>query len=210
MKRPSDVPHKKLKLGEILIEAGLIDASQLDAALALQREKGGRLGASLVKLGYVTEEKLLASLADQLKLPRLDLSSREIPQEVLDYLPAEKARQYHVIPVARKEMHGTLFLLVAMTDPTNLTAIDDLQFITGCRVRPGLSSEASIQDAIDCFYGPLPADASPPAGGEGPSEFSHPLPVIDRAGTTEEKLQRLLKILMDRGILSLRDFDRLS
>lgn len=217
MRRVSDVPPKPLKLGEVLIKAGVIDDSQLEAALAHQRNWGGRLGACLVKLGFVTEEKLLAAVAEQLKLPRLDLAGRAIPEEVLAYLPAEKARQYNVIPVARQEMHGTLYLLIAMTDPTNLIVIDDLQFITGCRVRPGLASEVSVQKAIDRCYGPLPeqpqsaavADAPPSADRVEPLPAG-PVDVTDRAETPEEKLQCLFKILLDKGILSLREYERLK
>lgn len=200
--------RRPLKLGEILIQAGVLDQAQVEAALAYQRNWGGRLGACLVKLGYVTEEKLLAAVAEQLKLPRLDLADLTIPEEALRYLPEEKARQYGVVPVARKEMHGTLFLLIAMSDPTNLVTIDDLQFITGCRVRPGLASELSIQNAIDRCYGIAAQPAEKESGAGGAPDA--PAAVADRAETAEEKLQCLCRLLLDKGILSLREYERLK
>jgi type IV pilus assembly protein PilB len=103
-------------------------------------------------------------------------------------------------------MQGTLFLLVAMSDPTNLTLIDDLQFMTGCRVRPALASDASIREAVDRCYGPPPA-AEPPLQAEPrPSQEAPPLAP---AASVEEKLQRLLRLLLEKGIISLRDFERL-
>lgn len=207
------MPRSKLKLGEMLSQAGIISEIQLNSALSHQNNWGGRLGASLVKLGYVSEEDLLGFLARQLKLPRIDLADRPIADELLAYLPAQKARQYNVLPVARKEMHGTVYLLMAMTDPTNLTAIDDLQFITGCRVRPGLASEISIQNAIDRCYGPLPSVEEPARDAvseiQAAGRLAGPMPVERNDETADEKLQRLLKILMEKGILTLRDYERL-
>jgi len=157
------VPCGKLKLGEMLSAAGIIDETQLDAPLSHHRNWGGRLGTTLVKPGYVNEENLLGLLARQLKLTRVELSARPIADELLAYVPGQKARQNNGIPVAREKTHGTVYLLMAMTDPTNLAVIDDLQFITGCRVRPGLAAEMSIQNAIDRCYGPLPFLEEPAA-----------------------------------------------
>jgi len=213
--------RKNMRLGEMLLAAGLIDEFQLNSALSYQRNWGARLGACLVRLGYLTEANLLNFLAEQLKLPCIDLSRRVIEADVLAFLPAEKAREYTVIPVDRREMQGTLFLLVAMSDPTNLGVVDDLQFMTGCRVRPALASEASIREAIESWYGPTPAgeaesfapaDASPAAASAGPPGLPVATvePTPSPAETTEEKLQRLLRILAEKGILSLREYERLQ
>jgi len=212
--------RKNPRLGEMLIAAGLIDEFQLNSALSYQRNWGGRLGACLVRLGYLSEASLLEFLAEQLKLSRIDLTRRAIASDVLAFVPAEKAREYNVIPVDRREMHGTLFLLVAMSDPTNLTVIDDLQFMTDCRVRPALASEASIRAAIDEWYGAAPeADEDVSAAeepGEAQSAQASELPANAteatpaRAETTEEKLHRLLRVLVDKGLLSLREYERLK
>lgn len=215
--------QKNLKLGEILIAAGVLDEFQLNSALSHQRNWGGRLGHSLIKLGYVTEETLLKSLAEQLKLPRVNLADKEIPEEVLKCLPVTKAKEYTVIPVAKKEANGVQCLLVAMTDPTNLNVIDEIQFMSGCRVRAALSTEASIQKAIAKFYD---HDVSVAAADEydtiqmiTPDEdeaaqdttgYSAPEPVTNRAETIDQKLEMLTKILLDKGIITLREFERLK
>jgi hypothetical protein len=216
------VAKKNLKLGEILIQAGVIDEFQLNSALSHQRNWGGRLGNSLIKLGYVTEEILLKSLSEQLKLPRVNLADKIIPDDVLSCLPVAKAKEYHVIPVAKKEANGVQCLLVAMTDPTNLNVIDEIQFMSGCRVRAALSTEASIQKAISKFYDKEELVTSDnqfdtiqtviPDDDEVAHEtnYSATEPVKNRAETAEQKLEMLTKILLDKGIITLREFERLK
>lgn len=206
--------RKSLKIGEMLLKAGVIDGFQLNSALSHQRHWGGRLGASLVKLGYVAEEKLLAFLADQLNLPRVDLSKRVIASDLLAYVPADKAREFNVIPVDRKEMSGTLNLLVAMADPANLPVVDALQFITGCRVFPALASEESIRKSIEHYYG-LPqalqeADPLTPVKETPPASPLSPLFNGLARPQTDDKFQQLLRVLLDKGILSLREYERLK
>lgn len=209
----------------MLIEAGIITEFQLNSALSHQRHWGGRVGSSLVKLGYVAEDKLQGFLAKQLNLPRVALGKVKIEREVLDYVPVEKAREYNVIPVDRKEMYGTVYLLIAMTDPTNLMVIDALQFATGCRVRPALAASSDITSAIERWYGceepeviQSDQEEAVPAEEEDPFEedkfadlyalSSTPEPTTPM--NTEEKFQVLLKILMEKGILSFRDYERLK
>jgi hypothetical protein len=145
---------KNLKLGEILKRAGIIDDFQLNSALSYQRHWGGRFGESLIKLGYLTEDKLQDFLARQFDLPQIELFGRRIPEDVLAYIPLEKAREFHVLPVERREISGTMHLVVAMTDPTNLMVTDSLQFMTGCRIKPALASDDAITSAIEKYYGP--------------------------------------------------------
>lgn len=208
--------RKSLKIGEMLVKAGLIDGFQLNSALSHQRHWGGRLGASLVKLGYLAEEKLLAFLAEQLNLPRVDLTKRVIAADLLAYVPADKAREFNVIPVDRKEMSGTLNLLVAMADPANLAVIDALQFLTGCRVFPALASEESIRKSIEHFYG-LPQALQETDPG---LVASAPTPVVPTPLSplfsglarpqADDKFQQLLRVLLDKGVLSLREYERLK
>lgn len=206
--------RKSLKIGEMLLKAGVIDGFQLNSALSHQRHWGGRLGSSLVKLGYVAEEKLLAFLAEQLNLPRVDLTKRVIAADLLAYVPADKAREFNVIPVDRKEMSGTLNLLVAMADPANLPVVDALQFITGCRVFPALASEESIRRSIEHYYG-LPqalqeADPLTPVKETSPASPLSPLFNGLSRPQTDDKFQQLLRVLLDKGILSLREYERLK
>jgi type IV pilus assembly protein PilB len=145
---------KNLKLGEILKQAGIIDDFQLNSALSYQRHWGGRFGESLIKLGYLTEDKLQDFLARQFDLPQIELFGRKIPEDVLAYIPQEKAREFLVLPVERREISGSIHLVVAMTDPTNLMVTDSLQFMTGCRIKPALASDEAITSAIEKYYGP--------------------------------------------------------
>lgn len=144
---------KNLRLGEILKQAGIIDDFQLNSALSYQRHWGGRFGESLIKLGYLTEDRLQNFLAKQFDLPQIELFGRKIPEDVLAYIPLEKAREFHVLPVERREISGTMHLVVAMTDPTNLMVTDSLQFMTGCRIKSALASENAISSAIEKNYG---------------------------------------------------------
>ena len=144
---------KNLKLGEILKQAGVIDDFQLNSALSYQRHWGGRFGESLIKLGYLTEDKLQDFLARQFDLPQIELFGRKIPKDVLAYIPPEKAREFRVLPVEQKEINGSIHLVVAMTDPTNLMVTDSLQFMTGCRIKPALASDEAITSAIEKYYG---------------------------------------------------------
>ena len=210
--------QKNLKLGEILKQAGIIDDFQLNSALSYQRHWGGRFGESLIRLGYITEEKLQSFLARQFDLPRIELSGRRIPDDVLHYIPAAKAREFNVIPVERSEMSGTMYLVVAMTDPTNLLAIDSLQFLTGCRIRPALASAESILEAIDRSYGVQATtheslelsleeilDPSRPI----PPERSEPTVPLQAFRKLEERYENLVQLLFERGILHAKDLDDL-
>lgn len=209
-----------MKLGEILKQAGIINDFQLNSALSYQRHWGGRFGEALIRLGYITEEKLQGFLARQFELPRIDLDSRRIPDDVLHYIPVDKAREFNVIPVERREVSGTIHLVVAMTDPTNLTAIDSLQFLTGCRILPALAAAESIMLAIDRSYGApvivqetldisieeMLAPTRPPAPAAAKSEPTVPLQAFRRL---EERHENLVRILYERGVLLAKDLDEL-
>jgi len=137
------------KLGQLLIAANLITENQLKEALNLQKKEGGRLGSKLVKLGYITEEKLVDFLSKQYGVPSINLNNYEIDPQVLKIIPAEMAKKYMIIPVART---GAT-LTVAMADPSNLFAIDDIKFMTGYNVDVVVASESSILEAIKKYYG---------------------------------------------------------
>lgn len=212
------MPKRNLRLGEMLLKAGIIDEFQLNSALSHQRHWGGQIGSSLVKLGYIGEERLLKFLAEQLNLTRIDLSRLAIRDEVLSYVPVEKALEYNVIPVDRKEMYGTVYLLVAMSNPTDLIVIDSLQFATGCRIRPAIASRIAIKEAIERCYGTLPSTLKKPAKApelddkvweeRDPGKASPLENLFHAPMTSEEKLDRLLKLLMDKGILSDAEYEQ--
>jgi len=140
------------KLGEVLKSAGLVDEYQLQTALSYQRNWGGRLGSCLIRLGYLNEENLADVLATQYQLQKLDLASHLVEEEALNVLPATTARKYRVMPLALARDGGARTLTVAIADPTNMHAIDDLQFITGCAITSVIATESSIGAAIDAHY----------------------------------------------------------
>ncbi len=136
------------KLGQLLIASNLITEAQLKEALNLQKKEGGRLGSKLVKLGYITEDRLVEFLSKQYGVPSINLSNYEIDPSVIKLIPAEMARKYMVIPVAR--VGATL--TVAMADPSNLFAIDDIKFMTGYNVEAVVAPESAIMEAIQKYY----------------------------------------------------------
>ena len=138
-----------LKLGELLVKAKLINDSQLDHALEQQKQTGGRLGEHLVRLGFVAEEDILDCLSQQYGVPSINLRHFEIDESILRLIPADVARKYQFIPVSKT---GAT-LTVAMADPTNVFAMDDITFITGYRVEPVVAAEDSLREAIDRYYG---------------------------------------------------------
>jgi type IV pilus assembly protein PilB len=136
------------RLGELLVRNKLIDEKQLAKALEEQKSTGGRLGASLVKLGYLKEEDLAAFLSRQYGVPSINLNEFDIDENVIKLIPAEVVQKYQLIPVNRA---GST-LIVAMADPSNIFAIDDIKFMTGYNVEVVVAFEASIRYAIDKYY----------------------------------------------------------
>jgi type IV pilus assembly protein PilB len=136
------------KLGQLLITSQIITEEQLKEAISLQKREGGRLGTSLVKLGHITEEKLVSFLSRQWGVPAINLSDYKIDPLILKLIPVEIARKYLIIPVAR--VGATL--TIAMADPSNVFVIDDVKFMTGYNVDVVVSSESSILHAISAYY----------------------------------------------------------
>src|SRR6266446_6300483 len=136
------------KLGEILVRENLISPQHLREALDYQREHGGRLGFNLVKLGLVSDDMITAVLSRQYGIPSVNLDLFHIDESVLRLIPQEVAQKYSVLPLSR--VGATLTL--AMVDPTNVFAMDDIKFMTGLNVEPVVVAEASIQQAIAKYY----------------------------------------------------------
>ena len=151
-----------VRIGELLLKEKRISAEQLQEALNYQRTNGGKLGANLVKLGYVKDEEITALLSKQYGVPSIALNQFEIDQAVIKLVPAETARKYQIVPLSR----AGATLTIAMTDPTNVFAMDDVKFMTGYNVEPVVASETAVLDSIDKYYG-IGGGASekPKAGG---------------------------------------------
>ena len=136
------------RLGELLVREKLITADQLKKAIEEQRSSGGRLGYNLSKLGYVNEKDLTIFLSKQYGIPAVDLATTEIDPEIIKQIPQDVANKYQVIPISRT---GST-LVIAMADPSNIFAIDDLKFLTGYNIDSVVASEVAIKDAIEKYY----------------------------------------------------------
>src|SRR5437763_2852182 len=137
------------KLGEILCRKHLLSGQQLREALDYQRSHGGRLGFNLVKMGLVADDMITAVLSRQYGVPSVNLELFDIEASVIRLIPHEVAQKYSVLPLSRVGASLTL----AMVDPTNVFAMDDIKFMTGLNIEPVVVSEASVQEAIAKYYG---------------------------------------------------------
>ncbi|MEW6440435.1 MAG: type IV-A pilus assembly ATPase PilB [bacterium] len=136
------------RIGERLIEAGLITKAQLEEALREQKRAGGLLGSNLIRLGHVREEDLLQFLSQQYGFPAIDVNVAVVPPDVLKLIPVDVVQKHKVLPVSRA---GST-LVVAMTDPTNYLVIDDIKFLTGYNIDVVVAEETALKKAIDRHY----------------------------------------------------------
>ncbi len=137
-------------LAELLLEENKVVPWQLQDARSYQERKGGTLAKALVRLGFVKDEEITDLLGRQYGLPSIDLDPFTIDPAIIKILPEEMARTYKVLPLSRSGATLTL----AMAEPTNVLALDDVRLTTGCRVEPVVTSESALEDAIDLCYGP--------------------------------------------------------
>ncbi|HEX2254260.1 MAG TPA: type IV-A pilus assembly ATPase PilB [Thermoanaerobaculia bacterium] len=150
MARPSPTSKaQQSRFGEVLVKSGKIDEQQLREALALQQREGGRLGSAVVRLGYISEDELLELLSRHFGVPSVDLRQTEVDPGVLKIVPPDLARKYTILPVSKAGATVTL----AMTDPSNVFAMDDIKFMTGYRVEPVVALDADLKAAIEEHYG---------------------------------------------------------
>ena len=157
-----------VKIGEMLLKEGLITAQQLQEALTHQKQNGIKLGRALVILGFVKDDEITGLLSRQYGVPSINLATFDIDPTVLKVLPGETCRKYQVIPISR----AGAVLSLAMSDPTNVFAMDDIKFMTGYNVDPVVASEIAIEEAINRFYGSarsltLRQEGGPTGGGGG-------------------------------------------
>lgn len=136
------------QLGELLMERGIISQQQLDHALSTQKARGGLLGQVLVELGFATEEQIAQAITAQYGFPYLPLESLEIDPEVIELVPEHVARQYCLIPIDRIGKGIT----IAMANPLNVQATEDIETITKCTVQTFVSTATDINKAIDRYY----------------------------------------------------------
>ncbi|HSM86173.1 MAG TPA: hypothetical protein VLT16_08480, partial [Candidatus Limnocylindrales bacterium] len=139
------------RLGDLLVREKIITPEQLDKALRAQRETGptARLGSTLVQLGFISDEEVTNFLSRQYGVPAINLQYFEIDPSVVKLIPEDTAKRYQILPLSRVGAS----LTIAMVDPTNVFAMDDIKFMTGFNIEPVVASESAIMDAIMKAYG---------------------------------------------------------
>src|SRR4026209_860343 len=145
-----------VRIGELLLKEKRITPDQLQQALIYQKANGGKLGYNLVKMGFVKDEEITALLSKQYGVPSINLTQFEIDPAVIKLVPADTAQKYQIIPISRT---GAT-LTIAMTDPTNVFAMDDIKFMTAYNVEPVVASETAVIEAIQRYY-PVTSKAVP-------------------------------------------------
>jgi type IV pilus assembly protein PilB len=157
------LPHKELRgiiftmrarriinkqLGELLLGRGIINQGQLDQALKIQRDRGGLIGAILIESGFAGEEDIAQSLTAQYGFPYLPLSNYDVSPEITGIIPGRVARQYLLVPIDKTGNNLTL----AMSNPLDIRAIEDVELLSGCSVQAFVSTSSDIKRAIEKYY----------------------------------------------------------
>jgi type IV pilus assembly protein PilB len=176
----------RLKLGEILLRAGVITKEQLNSALEDQKHYGGRLATILLDRRMITEKIYFQALSSQLKIPAVDFSRSSIPEAICRLVPRDMAEKHVAFPVGTRRSPGGSVLLLAMSDPTNVQAQDEIRFLTGFKVEPLLGLENTIRVVIREFWYEQ----------EGKGSYSYK-PDTDLAAGAVEKAEAGMEI--DRG-----------
>ena len=139
----------KRRLGDVLLEQELVNTEQLQECIQIQRTTGQSLASILVAKKYLSEEDLVITLSEQLGIPHIRVMNYNIPQEVLNEVPESLARQYQMLPVS---VTGDV-LTLAMGDPLNIMALDDLRMLTSYEIEPVVAVQSELVDAINRHYG---------------------------------------------------------
>ena len=198
------------KLGEILIESGLIDSIQLEAALGRQKIWGGKLGHCLIEMGFVNEEALAETISKYIRIPYVNLFDPPLVDKQIKLLAPELVRKYEVVPTSQRS--NTLF--VAMSDPFDLDTISELQFITNLKISPVLALESEIKDAIRKYYDGEPIDRVPTKkSSAGNLEIIRPREMSDNVQSEQRekdvRLDALIDLLIDEGIITREKFAKM-
>ena len=145
--------NARLPIGQMLVQAGYLDALQLRAGLAHQTRWGGRLGEAFVHLGFVTEEVVLAQVARQHGVPYVQIGNRNVESAVVRLVPEKVIRARCIFPIARAAKQRRGLLVVATSQPQDLAVLDEVAFATGMAVRAALASDRDIEQAIERHLG---------------------------------------------------------
>ncbi|HYU79588.1 MAG TPA: type IV-A pilus assembly ATPase PilB [Vicinamibacterales bacterium] len=171
-----------VRIGELLLKEKRITPEQLQDALNYQRQNGGKLGANLVRLGFVNDDEITTLLSKQYGVPSIALGQFDVEASVIKLVPADTARKYQIVPLSR----SGATLTIAMTDPTNVFAMDDVKFMTGFNVEPVVSSETGVLEAIEKYYGAVVQPQSATGAGAGESALELAARTLDEMPLEED------------------------
>lgn len=191
----------RLRLGDLLVEAGLISTEALELALARQADEGKRLGELLVEAGALTEVRLTQILSQQLSVPWVSLSHIDFSRQLLNLVSAETAQKYSVVPIyVRRSKNRQQTLYVAMVDPSDQAALEEVTTFAGLPVRPMIAPASDIRGAIRAYYLGLPAEEEA-APQEAPVEVPEPR-------TSEPPPRMVTLTLLDGTLVKLPALER--
>ena len=186
-----------VRIGDLLLKEKRITPAQLQEALNYQKTNGGKLGLNLVKLGFVTDEEITSLLSKQYGVPSINLTQFEIDPSVIKLIPADTAQKYQIVPLSR----SGATLTIAITDPTNVFAMDDIKFMTGYNVEPVVASETAVTDAIKRYYPTASAggpEGSGAASGREEDRNKPKAPTQEANLTSAATLEMVTKALEER------------
>ena len=188
-----------VRIGELLLKEKRITPTQLQEALNYQKTHGGKLGFNLVKLGFVKDEEITALLSKQYGVPSINLAQFDIDPTVIKLVPAETAQKYQIVPLSR----SGATLTIAMTDPTNVFAMDDIKFMTGYNVEPVVASEGAVIEAIQKYYGGGAAAEPAAEGGGGGSSLELATKMLEDLPAVQDDDVEVLQELEEIDVSSL-------
>lgn len=186
---------KTRKIGQLLVERGCLTSQQLDAALVEQEISGSRIGDILVDRGDITEEELLEVVSERLSVPKVSLELMVINADVIKLVPVDIARRYTLIPIFSLESS----LIVAMADPLNILALDEIKFITSLKIQRTIAARSEIVDAIDRYYSV--ADSLPDMIDSDVSKGEQQQSLIDGIGAeSESPIVKLVNLTITKAV----------
>ena len=222
----------RIRIGDLLVKAGVITDLQLKAALAEQSQWGGKLGDILVRMEFITEEVLVRALSKQSGIARADLAG-EADKSAIKHVPAETAEEFNLVPLELKDEGRTL--VVAMSDPGNVMVTDHLRSLTGCRIEAQLAGASAIRGAIARWYrgeelagdessmkivnnsgasvvtvDPKKAQPQPAAAQEAKAARTSALEVLRGVEETQRRsvaaLKAMVELLIEKGVFSREEY----
>src|SRR5216684_3558519 len=202
----------RIRIGDLLVKAGVITDLQLKAALAEQSQWGGKLGDILVRMEFINEEVLVRALSKQTGIARADLAG-EVNQTAGKHVPAETAEEFNLVPLALKDEGRTL--VVAMSDPGNVMVTDHLRSLTGCRIEELAGDESSMKivnnsGASVVTVDPKKAQPQPAAAQEAKAARTSALEVLRGVEETQRRsvaaLKAMVELLIEKGVFSREEY----